>query len=60
MENPLGLAMVMGQQQPVPVSKEAGTQMPSLGHLLHWSQDYDLGARWEMSQSLPFPSDVWQ
>lgn len=52
--------MVMGQQQPIPVSREAGTQMPSLGRLLHWSRDYDLDARWEMSQSLSFPSDVWQ
>lgn len=60
MKTPPGLAMVMGQQQPVSVSKEAGTQMPSLGRLLHWSRDSDLGARWEMPQSLSFPSDVWQ
>lgn len=57
---PPGLAMGLGQQQPLALSKEVGTWTPSLGPVYPTGLGIVIWVLGGCCLSLYFPSDIWQ
>lgn len=59
-KDPPGLAVGLGQQQPLALSKEVGTRTPSSGPVYPTGLGIVIWVLGGRCLSLCFPSDIWQ